>query len=154
MKRQGSKYTTVLLAILVAGIWAGVVWIAVSPGHKAAPVSAVRGTVQDRSVKVEDTLRLDYPDPFLKRTQESRTEESGTAEAEEQRAEPVQHKFQYLGHIHNKARGTDTYILRIDGTRYSLTPGQYAGELRLVRATADELIFKDDNNNYKYNVSL
>lgn len=154
MKHNESKSTTIILSIIVITIWAAVVWVAVSSfgGRGSTPAENSRNSAV--AAVTSDTLRLDYPDPFLKRQASAGSEIKRDSSFEEYHENPIPHNFQYLGHILNKARGTDTHIICIDGHRYNLIPGQCAGDLRLTKAAADCLTFTDINTNHKYKVSL
>ena len=61
-----SRWTTCLLLAAVVAVWGVVAWRILAPARPAAP--DVRPATDAPAVPqiVAETLRLDYPDPFLK----------------------------------------------------------------------------------------
>ena len=132
-----SRWTTYLLLAAVVAVWGVVAWRILAPARPAAP--DVRPAIDTSAVPqiVAETLRLDYPDPFLKgvaaptpaaRSVVRRLPPAGKAEPK--RRERVQ--LSHLGTV--SAGGQTLHILTIGGRQYELSLRDTAAGFRLTGA--------------------
>ena len=146
-----SRWTTCLLLAAVVAVWGVVAWRILAPARPAAP--DVRPATDAPAVPqiVAETLRLDYPDPFLKgvaaptpaaRSVVRRLPPAGKAEPE--RRERVQ-----LSHLATvTAGGQALHILTIGGRQYELSLRDTAAGFRLTGADRDSLYLEREGTVY------
>ena len=115
-----SRWTTYLLLAAVVAVWGVVAWRILAPARPAA--SDVRPATDAPAAPpiVAETLRLDYPDPFLK----------GVA-APTPAARSVVRRL--------PAGGQTLHILTIGGRQYELSLRDTAAGFRLTGADRDSL---------------
>ena len=146
-----SRWTTCLLLAAVVAVWGVVAWRILAPARPAAP--DVRPATDAPAVPqiVAETLRLDYPDPFLKgvaaptpaaRSVVRRLPPAGKAEPK--RRERVQ-----LSHLATvTAGGQALHILTIGGRQYELSLRDTAAGFRLTGADRDSLYLEREGTVY------
>lgn len=146
-----SRWTTCLLLAAVVAVWGVVAWRILAPARPAAP--DVRPATDTPAVPqiVAETLRLDYPDPFLKgvaaptpaaRSVVRRLPPAGKAEPK--RRERVQ-----LSHLATvTAGGQALHILTIGGRQYELSLRDTATGFRLTGADRDSLYLEREGTVY------
>ena len=146
-----SRWTTCLLLAAVVAVWGVVAWRILAPARPAAP--DVRPATDTPAVPqiVAETLRLDYPDPFLKgvaaptpaaRSVVRRLPPAGKAEPK--RRERVQ-----LSHLATvTAGGQALHILTIGGRQYELSLRDTAAGFRLTGADRDSLYLEREGTVY------
>ena len=137
-----SRWTTYLLLATVVAVWGVVAWRILAPARPAAP--DVRPATDTPAVPqiVAETLRLDYPDPFLKGvaapTPAARSVVRRLPPAK--KAEPKRRERVQLSHLATVTVGGQAlHILRIGEVQYELHEGDAADGWRLVRTDRDSL---------------
>ena len=147
-----SRPLTYLLLVAALGIWGVVACKLFFSGPKPVAVAPPAASVlRNDSPASEDTLRLDYPDPFLRsvaakpsapiiRTSAARTPRP-TARKKRSAA-----KLACTGRI--RKQGTDHYLVSIDGRIHLLRQGQCAGDFTLRQIRNDSLVMARDTECY------
>ena len=139
-----SRWTTCLLLAAVVAVWGVVAWRILAPARPAAP--DVRPATDTPAVPqiVAETLRLDYPDPFLKgvaaptpaaRSVVRRLPPAGKAEPKRRERVPT-------------AGGQALHILTIGGRQYELSLRDTAAGFRLTGADRDSLYLEREGTVY------
>ena len=149
-----SKVTTYLLIASVLIVWGIIAWKLFVPSRVetySVPASALGVATGESS----DTLRLNYPDPFLKREalQTETNSPSETAVLETQSLEIIREDcpIVYIGYI-RQGRNIDC-IVKSDGLHHSITTGGIVNGFRLANIYPDSLIFTKDGLSYTINLS-
>jgi len=152
-----SKATTYLLVASVFVIWGMIIWKLFAPSRvDIYPVqnSVFRATISERS----DTLRLDYPDPFLKKQETVKIPEytissSKIVELDIQPLEKVREecRIRYIGHI--REGKNLNYLVESNGKYHSVISGDIVDGFRLTRIYQDSLIFTKEEFYYTIKLS-
>lgn len=145
-----SRWTTYLLLVAVVAVWGIVGWKIFAPAAEVPSASAPRLEVTRQKV-AEDTLLLDYPDPFRK---------GSTSKAVRQRQSvvralpsTVRRENVRITHLATLASGCKTlYILTIGNEQYELMRGAEAVGFRLVKSDRDSVYLC--KNGISYGVKL
>ena len=136
-----SRPLTYLLLVAALGVWGVVAWKLFSSGPKPSAVaSPVAPAVGSDPSTDDDTLRLDYPDPFLRTAAAkppARTSAKGTPRPTAQKKRSAA-KLACTGRI--RKQGTDHYLVSIDGRVHLLRQGQRAGDFTLRQVRNDSLV--------------
>ena len=136
-----SRWTTCLLLAAVVAVWGVVAWRILAPARPAAPDVRLATDTPAVPQIVAETLRLDYPDPFLKgvaaptpaaRSVVRRLPPAGKAEPK--RRERVQ-----LSHLATVTAG---------GRQYELSLRDTAAGFRLTGADRDSLYLEREGTVY------
>lgn len=147
-----SRPLTYLLLVAALGIWGVVAWKLFFSGPKPAAVTPpAASALRNDSPASEDTLRLDYPDPFLRsvaakpsapiiRTSAARTPRPTT------RNKRSATMLACTGRI--RKQGTDHYLVSIDGRVHLLRQGQSAEDFTLRQVRNDSLVMARDTECY------
>ena len=140
-----SRRTTYLLLIAAVGIWGLVTWKIFFPADRPVPAAQVQAFTPPPRSPVSDTLRTDYPDPFLKgfalaerpvvRTVRMLPGKPAVARRE-------QLKIIHLGTI--SSAGQRFYILTVGDRQYELPAGGRAGDFELTGCSRDSLYLQKD----------
>lgn len=144
-----SRPLTYLLLVAALGVWGVVAWKLFSSGPKPSAVTpaAVLAVGSDTRTD-DDTLRLDYPDPFLRTAAAkppARTSAKGTPWPTAQKKRSAA-KLACTGRI--RKQGTDHYLVSIDGRVHLLRQGQSAGDFTLRQVRNDSLVMARDTECY------
>lgn len=144
-----SRWTTYLLLAAVAAVWGIVAWKIFAPAD--APSSAARPKPSvAAATPAADTLRLDYPDPFLKSAARPavavRTPVRSLPPAKAAVARRERVKAAHLASVRSGRRML--YILTVGDEQYELLPGEAAGGFVLAEADADSLYLRKDGITY------
>ena len=134
-----SRWTTCLLLAAVVAVWGVVAWRILAPARPAAP--DVRPATDTPAVPqiVAETLRLDYPDPFLK----------GVAAPTPAARSVVRRLPVQLSHLATvTAGGQALHILTIGGRQYELSLRDTAAGFRLTGADRDSLYLEREGTVY------
>lgn len=144
-----SRPLTYLLLIVALGVWGVVAWKLFFSGPKpAAPAPTAVPAVGSNTRTDDDTLWLDYPDPFLRTAAAqppARTSAKGTPRPTAQKKRSAA-KLACTGRI--RKQGTDHYLVSIDGRVHLLRQGESAGGFRLHAVGADSLWLATDGRKY------
>ena len=144
-----SRPLTYLLLVAALGVWGVVAWKLFSSGPKPSAVaSPVAPAVGSDPSTDDDTLRLDYPDPFLRTAAAkppARTSAKGTPRPTAQKKRSAA-KLVCTGRI--RKQGTDHYLVSIDGRVHLLRQGQRAGDFTLRQVRNDSLVMARDTECY------
>ena len=125
-----SRPLTYLLLVVALGIWGVVAWKLFFSGPKPAASDPAAVPVARNNPRADiDTLRLDYPDPFL-RAVATKPSVPGAC----------------TGRI--RKQGTDRYLISIDGRVHLLRQDESAGGFRLHAVGADSLWLAADGRKY------
>lgn len=138
-----SRWTLRLLAAAVAVVWGLVAWRIFAPGRQAVPDGTPASPPGERPEVAAETLRADYPDPFLK----------GAASPAPLRRQPVRPLHSrpkrlrrtppHAVHLATvSAAGREYHILTFDGRPCELQRGDTVAGFRLRGADADSLYFE------------
>lgn len=147
-----SRPLTYLLLVAALGIWGVVAWKLFFSGPKPAtvappPASALRN---DRPASV-DTLRLDYPDPFL-RSVASKPPVPITRILAARTPRPTARKKRSAAKLvctgRIRKQSIDHYLVSIDGRVHLLRQGESAGDFTLRQIRNDSLIMVCDTECY------
>lgn len=144
-----SRPLTYLLLVAALGVWGVVAWKLFSSGPKPSAVTpaAVLAVGSDTRTD-DDTLRLDYPDPFLRTAAAkppARTSAKGTPRPTAQKKRSAA-KLACTGRI--RKQDTDHYLVSIDGRVHLLRQGQRAGDFTLRQVRNDSLVMARDTECY------
>lgn len=147
-----SRSLTYLLLIVALGVWGVVAWKLFFSGPKpAAPAPAAVPAARNDSRADIDTLRLDYPDPFLRaaaaklQTQSVRVSTDKTSRPTARKERPAA-KLACTGRI--RKQGVDHYLISIDGRVHLLRQGQSARGFTLRQIRGDSLVMVRDEERY------
>lgn len=145
-----SRWTTYLLLAAVAAVWGIVAWRIFSSSSDAAPLPLPKQTAATTPAPEEDTLWLDYPDPFLKGAAAS-----GVPVLSPIRAlsapNPAPARREKVTIVHAGticAAGRSLYILTIGERQYELMCGDAAEEFRLTACDGDSLYLRKEGVTY------
>lgn len=145
-----SRWTTYLLLAAVAAVWGLVAWKICAPAGAPSAVAGPIASVPTAPAVASDTLRLDYPDPFLKgaprpavaaRAAVRPLPAAKTAAPRRGRVEIV-----HLGTV--RSLGRVLYILTVGERQYELLQGEAAGEFVLTACDRDSLYLCKDGVTY------
>ena len=136
-----SRPLTYLLLVVALGIWGVVAWKLFFSGPKPAASDPAAVPVARNNPRADiDTLRLDYPDPFLRAVA---TRPSVRSKAKNERPSA---KLACTGRI--RKEGTDRYLISIDGRNHLLRQGESAGGFTLRQIRNDSLVMVRDTECY------
>lgn len=139
-----SRGTILLLLVAVAGVWGAVAWRIFAPTHPDTSVVLRAPEVHPQTKPGADTLRLGYPDPFLKSAPHN-----GSASRILVRRLPLPKavpspreriEIIYLGTVASSVR--TFHILAIGGEQYELASGEAARGFVLVDCDCDSLYLR------------
>lgn len=152
MKSRGLTY---LLLVVVLGVWGVVAWKLFFPGPKETipgPV-AVSGTREDLHI-ADDTLRLDYPDPFLRMAAAKPSAPAPVPVTSTVRPavrkERAAAQLTCTGRI--RKQGTDRYLVSVDGHVHLLRQGESGGGFTLRQLRGDSLVMVRDGQSYSVKI--
>ena len=144
-----SRPLTYLLLVAALGVWGVVAWKLFSSGPKPTAVAPpAASALRNDSPASDDTLRLDYPDPFLRTAAAkppARTSAKGTPRPTAQKKRSAA-KLACTGRI--RKQDTDHYLVSIDGRVHLLRQGQRAGDFTLRQVRNDSLVMARDTECY------
>ena len=146
-----SRPPTYLLLVVALGIWGVVAWKRFFSGPKPAASDPAAVPVARNNPRADiDTLRLDYPDPFL-RAVATRPSVPGSVSARapvrsKAKNERPSAKLACTGRI--RKEGTDRYLISIDGRNHLLRQGESAGGFTLRQIRNDSLVMVRDTECY------
>lgn len=144
-----SRPLTYLLLVAALGVWGVVAWKLFFSGPKSSAVAPAAVPAVGSDTHTDgDTLRLDYPDPFLRTAAakpSARTSAKGTPRPTAQKKRSAA-KLACTGRI--RKQGTDHYLVSIDGRVHLLRQGQRAGDFTLRQVRNDSLVMARDTECY------
>lgn len=139
-----SRPTTGLLLVAAAAVWGVVAWKILAPSPDATPVADAKPASVAAGGPGSDTLRLDYPDPFLKEApRPAAVVRSAARERPPAKATPPQRdrvRFTHLGTVSSAAG--QLYILLIGESQYELARGDAAEDYKLEKCDPDSLYLR------------
>lgn len=145
-----SRWTTCLLLAAVAAVWGIVAWKIFAPANDVAPASRPGPSAPAPETAPADTLRLDYPDPFLKGAPRPvaavRSVVRGLPPAKPAPPKRERVKIVHLGTV--RSAGKQLYILTVGETQYELTRGESAGGFVLADCDRDSLYLRKEGVMY------
>lgn len=145
-----SRWTTYLLLAAVAAVWGIVAWKIFAPAADTLPATRPKPAAPAAVRPAVDTLRLDYPDPFLKGVPRhvvaarSAVRSLPVSKAAAPKRERV--KIAHLGTV--TAAGQPLYILTVGDVQYELVCGESAGGFSLTSCDRDSLYLCRDGVTY------
>jgi len=151
-----SKATTYLLFAIVLVIWGVIVWKLFSPSRKEAFPQSIQVSNVVTSEK-NDTLKLNYVDPFLKKHESASTQIKKNSSSKiffvdtkhlERSMENC--PITYIGYMHQGRNHNG--IIKSNGIHHSITTGDIVHGFRLVAMYPDSLIFIKDGLSYTINL--
>lgn len=149
-----SRWTTYLLLTAVVAVWGVVAWKIFAPASEALPAAQPKRAVPAAEAVAADTLRLDYPDPFLKgalrqvaaaRSAVRALPPTKTPQPRRERVNMV-----HLGTI--RSAGKRLHILSVGDAQYELAQGESACGFVLAKCDRDSLYLL--KNGVSYGVKL
>ncbi len=146
-----SRPLTYPLLVAALGVWGVVAWKLFFSGPKPTAVAPpVVSVLRNDSPASGDTLRLDYPDPFL-RTAAAKPPLPASVSVKapvrsKAKNERPAAKLACTGRI--RKEGTDHYLISIDGRVHLLRQGESAGDFRLHAVGIDSLWLAADGRKY------
>ena len=147
-----SRWTTCLLLAAVVAVWGVVAWRILAPARPAAPDVRPATDAPAAPQIVAETLRLDYPDPFLKdaaRPQAAAPRSVVRRLPPVKKAAPKRRERVQLSHLATvTAGGQALHILQIDGRQYELSLRDTAAGFRLTGADRDSLYLEREGTVY------
>lgn len=145
-----SRWTTCLLLAVVVAVWGVVAWKIFAAADNTPPAARPKPSETAAETAAADTLRLDYPDPFLKGAfRPAATVRSVVRGLPAEKPVPPKRervKFAHLGTIVSGKR--QFYILTVGGTQYELARGDAAGDFVLASCDGDSLYLRKGNVTY------
>lgn len=148
---MNSRWTTYLLLAVVVAVWGIVAWKIFASVTETAPAARPKAAVPAVESPVADTLRLDYPDPFLKGVPRQRTSTAATpvrrlpaVKPSPPRRERV--KIVHLGTV--ASGGKRLFILSVGDSQYEIACGAAAGDFVLTGFDRDSLYLRKDGITY------
>lgn len=143
-----SRWTTYLLLAAAAAVWGIVVWKILTPAKEALPAPAAPRRAAAVEV-VRDTLRLDYPDPFLKGAPAKPTVSAPVVRPLPPPVVKIQRERIGITHRGTVAMGgRRLYIVTIGKEEYELYPGDQAGEFTCKGCDGDSLYLTKNGLSY------
>lgn len=138
-----SRPLTYLLLVAAFGVWGVVAWKLFSSGPKpVAHTPTVVITVGTDTCPHKDTLRLDYPDPFLRVVVEKPSVPMSVSARMTVRTSVQQKRsaaqITCRGRIRNQ--NVDYYLVSINGHVHLLRPGESAEDFTLQQVRNDSLL--------------
>lgn len=146
-----SKTTVYLLIAAVLAIWGVIAWKLFSPSAPVKTAPPRPPAARPAPVGDKNVLYLDYPDPFLKKTDRAsapvRPASGDRAPAPSLPARTKgECRIKYIGYIR---RGkTPGYIIEHNGAHHSIKKGETLDSFRLVRVFPDSLVFAKQGFSY------
>lgn len=137
-----SRWTTYLLLAAVVAVWGVVAWRIIAPARPAAPDVRPATDTPAAPQIVAETLRLDYPDPFLKGAAAPTPAAQSVVRRlpPARKAEPKRRERVPLVHLAAvTAAGRTIHILTIGGRQYELSLRDTAAGFRLTGADRDSI---------------
>lgn len=145
-----SRWTTYLLLTAVVAVWGIVIWKIFTPANTPASIVPTKAEASAPASDATDTLRLNYPDPFLK---DCRTASAAIRPAVRAlpavKKVPVKRdrvKLEHLGTV--VAAGRPLYIVTIGNNQFELGCGELAGEFVLTACDGDSLYLRKGDLTY------
>ena len=138
-----SRWTTCLLLAAVVAVWGVVAWRILAPARPAAPDVRPAADAPAPAPTVAETLRLNYPDPFLKdaaRPQAAAPRPVVRRLPPARKTEPKRRERVQLSHLATVTVGGQAlHILTIGGRQYELSLRDTAAGFRLTGVDRDSL---------------
>lgn len=134
-----SRWTTRLLAVAVTVVWGLVAWRMLVPTRPVVSNRTPTLSAREYSASATETLRLNYPDPFLRNAPTA----APARQPLPRRQPPTPKKprtplrAEHLASF--AAAGRELHILTLDGRTCELRPGDTAAGFRLRKADAESL---------------
>jgi hypothetical protein len=149
-----SKYTVYVLTVLVIIIWGFIIKKIFFPAEDNIGSIRTQQPQKNMSTNQNDTLYLNYADPFLKKhVKKQRQKQSSTKSTSTQQKEVIRNVenilLQYAGYVKEKNGGIISYMVKINGVQHVMRLNGSIDGLKLIRVTADSLFFEKENNKYK-----
>lgn len=136
-----SRWTTYLLLAAVAAVWGVVAWKIFAPASEVVPAAQPKRAAPAAEAVSVDTLRLDYPDPFLKgaprQVVKPRSAVRGLPPAKTAQPRRERVNMVHLGTI--RSAGKRLYILSVGDAQYELAQGESAAGFVLAACDRDSL---------------
>ena len=151
-----SKSTTYMLLAAVAVIWGAIAWKLLSPNGNTVPTETAARPATITPAVPTDTIVVDYPDPFLKKSAPERDPKEPprksvpterTTPANAVREDTV---FEHLAAIRSKGR--TIHVIIIGGEQYEIERGDSAAGFVAADADRDSLYLM--RRGIKYGVKL
>lgn len=150
-----SKWTTYLLIVIVLAVWGIVVKkMFFSSPHPLIPTRK-ESTIKTTKDKQQDTLALNYRDPFLSSTHKTQAVPSTVNRivrplpAVKSLKEKVNIKF--IAKITHNSK--INYLIELNGASYSITQGESVEGFVLTRTYPDSIHFNKNSNTYNVTIT-
>lgn len=144
-----SRWTTCLLLAAVVGVWGLVAWRLLAPAKNSVATERPKVAVQPPAATVAETLRLDYPDPFLKGTAATKPALRPVVRALPSKAPQKPRERVAITHLATISSGGQTLHIVAFGTeQYELREGDTAAGFLLRSVDRDSLYFHKEGLTY------
>lgn len=145
MKSRGATY---LLLLAVVAVWGVIGWKIVAPQAPVRPEDPVQASSVSAPQPATDSLRLDYPDPFLKNQTPHPRPTSVVRSLPRRQSAPKRERIAlvHLGTV--VSEGRTLHILTIGGEQYEARLGGTAGGFQLATCDNDSLYLTKEGINY------
>lgn len=143
--QQNKKRVTLLLAILVIGIW-GAFFVRIfnfsSPSHKVTYEATLPERIELKEKITVEKVRLSYNDPFgMVVTKKKKKRRAVVKKKEKPKKKKVRFpSIRYSGFVGSK-QDIKFYVVTIKGAQYYLKLNQEEAELKLVDGNHKEITF-------------
>lgn len=142
-----SKWTTYVLLTGVLAIWGVIAWKMFMEPLSSKDTLRPAPAMQKNEAIEQDTLYLEYADPFLERNLAKQTakvvKKSVTPQPvkkpEPVKAQPLAHNVRHIGNM--KKKGILYCLAEIEGEFVTMSTGDVHGEYRLVKIFTDSAQF-------------
>lgn len=145
-----SRWTTYILLTAVIAVWGIVAWKIFVPASDVATTVLPRPPAPAPAEAVAETLRLDYPDPFLKDApRHIAGPRSAVRPLSPKKAAPPRRERVQLTHLGTFAsNGRRLHILAIGEEQYELSPSDSAGGFLFLSNDRDSLYLSKNGVTY------
>lgn len=136
-----SRWTTYLLLAAVVSVWGVVAWRIFTPRSAAPLPLPPKPSATVAPAPEADILRLDYPDPFLKRVAAPVVSAASPVHALPA-SKPIPARRERVKILHAgtiSVAGRPLYILTIGDRQYELTLGEEAEDFQLTTCDGDSV---------------
>lgn len=149
-----SRALTYLLLVVALGVWSVVAWRIFFSRPKETATAPAAVSTREVSRIDGDTLRLDYPDPFLRTVAAKPSAPASVPVTSTVRPavkkERAAAQLACSGRI--RTQGTDYYLVSIDGRVHLLRQSESAGDFTLRQLRGDSLVMVRDGQSYSVKI--
>lgn len=144
-----SRTTICLLLAAVVGVWGLIAWRLLAPAKHPIASECPKIAVQPPAAASTETLRLDYPDPFLKRAAATKSAPRPVVRALPPQAPQKPREQVSIVHLATISSGGRTlHVVVLGGVQYELREGDTVAGFLLRNIDCDSLYFRKEGLTY------